>query len=352
MVTGGGHRVLIADDDRDMTRVLGAELSRAGYQVEVCGDGLEAVARVLSWRPHLVLLDHSMPGLDGRAVCSRLRRSQVKVRIVMLTGSHEVDDRVAGLDAGADDYVCKPFELAELAARLRAQLREIPTLGEAAEPGGLDLRVLGRFEMHWRGAEVSDLLWNRRQPLVLLKLLLCHYGRPLPFEVVQEALWPDTDAARSRASLHVAVQRLRQGLRSLGPERVLTTAGGYVFRLQPEDRLDLQQLDGAEDPATVVRLYRGELFSEEPYADWVRGPRERVHRRVVDLLRRAGSRDALQALVDLEPTEEAHAVALASRLLDEGEGAAAGAVLDRLRRALADLELAPGPGWERLREWV
>jgi DNA-binding response OmpR family regulator len=380
------HKILLADDDTALTALVGSELSHAGYQVEVCNDGLSAIERILAWRPHLVILDHNMPGLDGRALCSRLRRSFVNVKVVMLTAASAVDDRVAGLDAGADDYVCKPFDMPELVARVRAHLREVPLLpaGAEAEPdsatagdSGLVIRVLGSFQLLWHGTEVSGLLWNRRQPLLLLKLLIAQYDRPVLSDVLEETIWPELDAERARRSLHVAAQRLRTGLRTLGPNRVQTCPGGYAFRPQPEDDLDLKRFDELasrltnelSDPAServpldelreLSTLYAGELFAEERYADWVVAPRERLHHLMVDLLRRGADRCRqahasltrllLQRLADLEPASEEHTLLLAECLLEQGDREGAHGVLTQLRERLrSDLNVAPSAAFERL----
>lgn len=399
------HKILLAEDDRELGVLLRTELCLHDYEVELCEDGVAALERVLSWKPHLAILDHNMPGLDGRSVCSRLRRSGLDVRIIILTASHRIADRVAGLDAGADDYVCKPYDMDELLARVRAQLRDVPPplvvrpAAAAAVPSGADawpeeelppdlasselgakhrgltFRVLGDFRMMWRGTNVAGLLWNRRQPLLVLKILLANYGRIVLADVLEEALWPQLGPEKSKRSLHVTVQRLRSGLRPFGPSRIETCTGGYTLRLLPEDDLDLKQFDELvaamsreiADPhtrasvigriPTLLDLYCGDLFAEEPYADWAATPRERARTAFTELLRAAASSmearqdrvQLLRRLTELEPSDEASALDLAQCLLERGEISAAMSQLQRTRRVLReDLEVEPSPRWHQL----
>jgi DNA-binding response OmpR family regulator len=366
------YRILVADDDVGLASVVGLELERERYEVELCHDGQKAIERVLAWKPHLVVLDHNMPRLDGRSVCSRIRKSLLDTRVIMLTAAARLDDRVAGLDAGADDYVCKPFEMEELLARVRAQLRKAPR-PSVEEESGLRIRLFGSFELRWGGTEASSIPWNRRQPVLLLKMLLARYDRPILSDVLEEAIWPGLDGARARASLHVAVRRLRVGLRAFGPERLHTTAGGYVLRLQGEDDLDLRRFDVLATELSgsgfsfagldeLSALYRGELFADEPYSEWAEGPRKQVHDTFAALLRKGVARaraegdggrvvGLLARLAELEPTNEAAAVELAEAMMGGGDVAAARSVLDRIRKVLRDeLEVGPGEAWKGLWE--
>lgn len=262
----------------------------------------------------------------------------------------------------------------ELLARVRAHLRDVPMGVEAPQDAGLVIRALGSFQMLWQGTEISAILWNRRQPLLLLKLLLVQYNRPVLSDVLEEAIWPELDAERARRSLHVAVQRLRTGLRKLGPQRVQTCPGGYAFRLQPEDELDLERLDvliarlndemaaGTPDSRalrTLAETYTGEMLSEERYTDCFEAPRAQRHQAVVDLLSRGAlqckkmhdgtARLLLQKLVDLDPTQEERALDLARYLIEEGDLQAGEAVLARVKQVLAsELDVTPGPAWAQL----
>src|SRR6195952_1212211 len=145
------HRLLLADDDRAIRESLERALELEGYVVTSVADGVEAISAVRREPPDVVILDVMMPGVDGLGVCRVIRADGMRVPILMLTARVEVDARVAGLDAGADDYLAKPFELEELLARLRALLRRAPT-----EPSGLDgpiqvegLRIDGDSRRVW-----------------------------------------------------------------------------------------------------------------------------------------------------------------------------------------------------------
>ena len=126
-----GHRVLLADDDRAIRESLERALQLEGYQVVLAADGVQALSFIRREVPDLAILDVMMPGVDGLGVCRVLRADGVRIPILMLTARVDVTARVAGLDAGADDYLAKPFELQELLARLRALLRRSLGTGRA-----------------------------------------------------------------------------------------------------------------------------------------------------------------------------------------------------------------------------
>src|SRR2546423_11037888 len=120
----GRVRILVVDDERAVRESLRRALELDGYDIDLAGDGLEALTRIDSEpQPDIVILDVLMPGMDGLEVCRRLRRGGSRLPVLMLTARDEVENRVSGLDAGADDYVTKPFALEELRARVRALLR-------------------------------------------------------------------------------------------------------------------------------------------------------------------------------------------------------------------------------------
>lgn len=129
------HSVLLAEDDRPIRTALERALTLEGYEVTAVADGIQALAAAHRERPDVILLDVMMPGIDGLQVCQVLRAEQDRTPILMLTARVETADRIAGLDAGADDYVVKPFEVEEVFARLRALLRRT-TAGAATDEGG------------------------------------------------------------------------------------------------------------------------------------------------------------------------------------------------------------------------
>src|SRR5688500_1954673 len=124
-------KVLVVDDDRSLRDALRRALSLAGYEVDVAEGGQHGLTRVAAGSPDAVVLDVGMPDIDGLDVCRRLREAGNRVPVLMLTARDAIEDRIDGLDAGADDYLVKPFDLGELKARLRALLRRV---GSGADP--------------------------------------------------------------------------------------------------------------------------------------------------------------------------------------------------------------------------
>src|ERR1700704_4995812 len=151
MSEGAYPRVLVAEDDRSVRESLLRALRLEGYDVTAVTDGEQALAAVQSDPPDLLVLDIMMPNVDGLTVCRRLRARNVAMPILMLTARHEVSDRVTGLDAGADDYLVKPFALDELLARLRALLRRTSVTGEHDILRADDLSLDPQRRAAWRG---------------------------------------------------------------------------------------------------------------------------------------------------------------------------------------------------------
>jgi len=210
-------------------------LELEGYDVEAVGDGEKALAAVLASEPDVVVLDVMMPFLDGLSVCRRLRAREVRVPILMLTARHEVADRVSGLDAGADDYVVKPFALDELSARLRALLRRTSVTGHEVviQVDDLMLDPLGRTAS--RGGQPLDLT---KTEFDLLELLMVNDGVVLPRDVIYERIW-GFDFETSSRSLDVYVGYLRTKTELDDAPRLLHTVRGvgYVLRA-PQDQAD------------------------------------------------------------------------------------------------------------------
>ena len=210
-------------------------LELEGYDVEAVGDGEKALAAVLASEPDVVVLDVMMPLLDGLTVCRRLRAREVRVPILMLTARHEVTDRVSGLDAGADDYVVKPFALDELSARLRALLRRTSVTGHEVviQVDDLVLDPLGRTAS--RAGMPLDLT---KTEFDLLELLMVNAGVVLPRDVIYERIW-GFDFETSSRSLDVYVGYLRTKTEVDDAPRLLHTVRGvgYVLRA-PQDPVD------------------------------------------------------------------------------------------------------------------
>jgi two-component system, OmpR family, response regulator MprA len=221
-------RILVVDDEAAVREALGRALRLAGYEVDLAGDGLEALAALEASAPNAVVLDVLMPKLGGLEVCQRIRATGDRTPILMLTARDAVADRVAGLDAGADDYVVKPFALEELTARLRALLRR-------AEPNGgpevfrfEDLELdTGTHEVR-RGDRALELT---RTEFLLLELFLRHPRQVLTRSVIFECVW-DYDFGPTSNSLEVYVGYLRRKTEADGEPRLLHTVRGvgYVLR--------------------------------------------------------------------------------------------------------------------------
>src|SRR5919204_6461638 len=182
--------ILVVDDDAPIRRMLDRTLSAEGYSVDAVADGGAALAAVERSAPDLVVLDVAMPGLDGLAVCRRLRAKGLALPVLLLTARDDVPDRVAGLDAGADDYLVKPFAADELLARVRALLRRGREPDELLAHGDLVFDVGERTAA--RGGR--DLGLSAREA-DLLELLLVNRRRVVSREVALERIWGGPGAA-------------------------------------------------------------------------------------------------------------------------------------------------------------
>lgn len=221
--------VLVADDDEAVRRSLARALAREGYQVKTAADGLRALEAAGGGRQDAVVLDIMMPGLDGLEVCRRLRAGGDRTPILMLTARDLVADRVAGLDAGADDYLVKPFALEELRARLRALLRRSGAAEEVLRFADLELDTAACRAS--RGARVLDLT---RTEYTLLKVFLRNPNRVLSRGVIFDAVW-GYDFGPSSNALWVYISYLRAKLEAGGEPRLIQTVRGlgYVLRVEP-----------------------------------------------------------------------------------------------------------------------
>jgi two-component system response regulator MprA len=223
-------RILVVDDERAVRESLRRALELEGYDVELAGDGQEALDRFESEPgPALdaLLLDVLMPGVDGLEACRRIRRAGSRVPILMLTARAEVENRVEGLDAGADDYVTKPFALEELLARLRALLRRTAEgSGEALRFDDLELDPKTR-EVR-RGGEPIELT---RTEFSLLELFLLNPRQVLTRSLIFERVWGYDFGATSN-SLDVYVGYLRRKTEAGGRPRLIQTVRGVGYALR------------------------------------------------------------------------------------------------------------------------
>jgi two-component system, OmpR family, response regulator MprA len=222
-------RVLVVDDDPAVRESLRRSLTFNGYEVAVAEDGQRGLAAVALGKPDVVVLDVMMPGLDGLEVCRRLRAAGDDIPVLMLTAREAISDRVAGLDAGADDYLVKPFALEELLARLRALVRRsMPGLDGSQQLKFSDLALdLGTREV-FRGDRPIQLT---RTEFNLLELFMRHPRQVLERSQILEEVW-GYDFPTTANSLEVYVGYLRRKLEAEGEPRLIHTVRGVGYSLR------------------------------------------------------------------------------------------------------------------------
>jgi two-component system response regulator MprA len=225
--TGGSvsGRVLVVEDDRSVRDSLVRALSFEGYEVHTATDGGEALGAIVDTQPDVIVLDVLMPNVDGLTACRMLRQRGDRTPVLMLTARHEVTDRVAGLDAGADDYLVKPFALDELLARLRALLRRTSVSGDDDVLRVGDLVLDPPRRQAWRGDRELELT---KTEFDLLELLLFNAGIVLTREQIYERIW-GYDFETSSKSLDVYIGYLRRKTEADGESRLVHTVRGVGY---------------------------------------------------------------------------------------------------------------------------
>ena len=222
-------RLLVVDDDPSVREALALLLDLNGFDVQTACDGREAIRTMAVASPDAVILDVLMPGIDGIEVCRRMRAVGDRTPVLMLTARTEVGDRVAGLEAGADDYLAKPFAREELVARLRALLRRTGWQGDETTLRFADLELDPVAHEARRGDRLLELT---RTEFLLLELLMNHPRQVLTRETIFERVW-GYDFGPASNSLEVYVGYLRRKTEADGEERLLHTVRGigYVLRV-------------------------------------------------------------------------------------------------------------------------
>ena len=230
--------VLIAEDDPSVRTALERALRHEKHEIISAADGVEALEQVAAHGLDLIVLDVMMPRMDGITVCQRLREKGDRTPILIITAKHEVSDRVVGLDAGADDYLVKPFALDELFARMRALLRRTSIVSDELKAAGsgepLELADL-KIDSGKRTAKRAGKKLNlTKMEFDLLELLVYNAGVVLTREAIYEKIWGYSFATNSK-SLDVYVGYLRRKTEEGGLPRLLHTVWGvgYVVR-EPE----------------------------------------------------------------------------------------------------------------------
>jgi len=225
----GTVRILVVEDEARLAALLRRELTEEGHAVDLAGSGEEAFDWVDAAAYDAIVLDVMLPGIDGLEVCRRLRRRRVQTPILLLTAKGAVPDRVAGLDAGADDYMVKPFAFAELAARLRALVRRpAETAGSVLQVG--DLRLDPATRRAWRGTAEVDL---PNKEFRILEYLMRNPNRVLTRDMIADRVW-EYDFANLTNVIDVHIRSLRRRLNDPYPGALIQTVRGVGYRLSAD----------------------------------------------------------------------------------------------------------------------
>jgi two-component system, OmpR family, response regulator TctD len=220
-------KLLLVEDDPSMQATLQRTLSRRGMEVTACADGRHALERWRSSAPDVVLLDLTLPGLDGLQVLEQARRAGLQTPVLILTARGTVGDRVIGLNTGADDYLPKPFDLDELEARLRALHRRRPSSGEQAHSYSVGaLRYDRDSGAIYHNAQVLELT---PRELALLQALMARPGHAVAKERLFELVFPG-EADVQYEAVEVVVYRLRKKLADTGVTRMTLRGLGYLLK--------------------------------------------------------------------------------------------------------------------------
>jgi DNA-binding response OmpR family regulator len=221
------YQILVIEDEEKLAQFLQMELSYEGYEVLVELEGFAGLAKARETPVDLILLDWMMPGLSGVEICRRLRATGNEVPIILLTAKDEITDRVTGLDAGADDYIVKPFSIEELLARVRAHLRrQQPSDADLLEFA--DLRLNGKTREVWRGDRPVELT---AKEFDLLEYLMVNPRQVLTREQILETVW-GYDFVGDSNVIEVYIRYLRLKLEAEGEQRLIKTVRGVGYSLR------------------------------------------------------------------------------------------------------------------------
>ncbi|MGF1589837.1 MAG: response regulator transcription factor [Pleurocapsa sp.] len=220
-------RILLVEDDPKLAEFIATELGLEGYDVTIATNGMDGLSIARDLQPDLLILDWMLPGISGLDLCLRLRKTGIEVPIIMLTAKDEIPDRVAGLNAGADDYVTKPFSIEELLARVKARLRR-------THPEKTNMLVFEDLTLNPLTREVyrsNQLIELTAKEFDLLELLLRHPCQVLTRDRILELVWGYDFMGESNI-IEVYIRALRIKLEASNPKRLLHTVRGvgYVLR--------------------------------------------------------------------------------------------------------------------------
>lgn len=222
-------KILLVEDEAKLAAHVGLALERQGHEVRIINDGVEAIDAALKTPFQLIVLDVNLPGADGLEVLRRVRQASLPVRVLMLTARSEIGDRVAGLKAGADDYLSKPFALEELLARVEVLGRR----AAGAEPSDIlttqDVRMDVRQRRLWRGGE--EVAVSPRE-FEVLQVLMQEPGRTFSRDEICERIWNREHEYETR-TVEIFIMRLRKKLDDGRSETLIETVRGAGYRLRP-----------------------------------------------------------------------------------------------------------------------
>ena len=226
MSASDAHTILVVDDDDALAEMIGLVLAQEGFNAVFCENGSRALETFMRSTPDLVLLDLMLPGMNGIEVCQQIRRSS-NVPIIMLTAKSDTEDVVKGLEAGADDYIAKPFKHAELLARIRTRLRPRESRQLVVSIGDIVMDMDGRtVKYHSTEVPMTPLEFD------LLAALVRHPGQALSRQELLDMVWGYTDVSDSLVNVHV--QRLRAKFDELGADRFIQTVRGVGYKIPTE----------------------------------------------------------------------------------------------------------------------
>ncbi len=220
-------KILIVEDEEKLSKFLASELQYEGYDVSVCNDGMSGLSSAKDINPDLVLLDWMLPNISGLEVCRRLRTTGNRVPVILLTAKDEISDRVAGLDAGADDYIVKPFSLEELLLRIRTHLRRTNEI-DTDQIVFADLSLNRRTREIKRGDRLIELTATEYD---LLEYLISHPRQVLTREQILERVW-GYDFGGDSNIIEVYVRYLRLKLEANQETRLIQTVRGVGYVLK------------------------------------------------------------------------------------------------------------------------
>jgi len=221
-------KILIVEDDIRLAGVIRKGLDEEGYTVSVSYDGNEGLSSAVNNRPDLIVLDIVLPGKNGLDICRELRQQKSASKILMLSCKGTVAERVQGLDAGADDYLIKPFEFSELYARIRALLRR--------DTGTSPILTVQNLTLNPAGKEVrldGQLVLLTRTEYRLLHFLMLHQGEIISKNMLESQVWTSSSSPESNL-IEVNIGRLRDKLGGRGKDSIIRTVRGFGYMVGPE----------------------------------------------------------------------------------------------------------------------